>query len=104
MAPAGEYALALPPTCAGGRRWKPLSPPCGNSGRRCFTPGDAFKRALLVHLSQLPWPGNVRQLLKSDLKVMLALADEGDTLTTDALPEGVSRRACAVAARGIAGP
>ena len=45
-----------------------------------------LSNALLVHLSQLPWPGNVRQL-QSVLKVMLALADEGDTLTPDALPE-----------------
>jgi DNA-binding NtrC family response regulator len=40
----------------------------------------------LTHLSQLPWPGNVRQL-QSVLKVMLALADEGDTLTQVA-PQG----------------
>jgi hypothetical protein len=38
-----EYALALP-RCASGRRWKPLSPRCGATWR-CFTPGDAFKRA-----------------------------------------------------------
>nr|VXZ81426.1 Acetoin catabolism regulatory protein [Klebsiella pneumoniae] len=70
--------------CASGRRWKPLSPPCGTTGgasRRV-----TLSNALLVHLSQLPWPGNVRQL-QSVLKVMLALADEGDTLTPDALPE-----------------
>ena len=53
-------------------------------------PGGASRRvtlsnALLVHLSQLPWPGNVRQL--QSVLVMLALADEGDTLTPDALPE-----------------
>lgn len=62
-----------------------------------------LSNALLVHLSQLPWPGNVRQL-QSVLKVMLALADEGDTLTTDALPEAYRAAPCAVAARGIAGP
>ena len=81
---------------------------CGNTPRRCLPLrewpaletfiatlwhdlGGASRRvtlsnALLVHLSQLPWPGNVRQL-QSVLKVMLALADEGDTLTPDALPE-----------------
>ncbi len=63
----------------------------GNIYRHPVARGGASRRvtlsnALLVHLSQLPWPGNVRQL-QSVLKVMLALADEGDTLTPDALPE-----------------
>ena len=79
-----EYALALPPL----REWPALETfiatlwrDLGGVSRRVTLSG-----ALLSHLSQLPWPGNVRQL-QSVLKVMLALADEGDTLTPDALPE-----------------
>lgn len=79
-----EYALALPPL----REWPALETfiatlwhDLGGASRRV-----TLSNALLVHLSQLPWPGNVRQL-QSVLKVMLALADEGDTLTPDALPE-----------------
>ncbi|MFP7606508.1 sigma-54-dependent Fis family transcriptional regulator [Serratia quinivorans] len=37
-------------------------------------------------LARYPWPGNVRQLL-STLKVLLALADDGELITPDALPE-----------------
>jgi transcriptional regulator of acetoin/glycerol metabolism len=37
-------------------------------------------------LACYPWPGNVRQLL-STLKVLLALADDGELITPDALPE-----------------
>ena len=79
-----EYALALPPL----REWPALEAfiatlwrDLGGASRRV-----TLSTALLTHLSQLPWPGNVRQL-QSVLKVMLALADEGDTLTPDALPE-----------------
>ncbi|HDS9046825.1 TPA: sigma 54-interacting transcriptional regulator, partial [Escherichia coli] len=79
-----EYALPLPPL----REWPALETfiatlwhDLGGASRRV-----TLSNALLVHLSQLPWPGNVRQL-QSVLKVMLALADEGDTLTPDALPE-----------------
>ena len=79
-----EYALALPPL----REWPALETfiatlwrDLGGASRRV-----TLSTALLTHLSQLPWPGNVRQL-QSVLKVMLALADEGDTLTPDALPE-----------------
>ncbi|HCI4632700.1 TPA: sigma-54-dependent Fis family transcriptional regulator, partial [Klebsiella quasipneumoniae subsp. similipneumoniae] len=78
------YALALPPL----REWPALETfiatlwrDLGGASRRV-----TLSTALLTHLSQLPWPGNVRQL-QSVLKVMLALADEGDTLTPDALPE-----------------
>ncbi len=79
-----EYALALPPL----REWPALETfiatlwrDLGGASRRV-----TLSTALLTHLSQLPWPGNVRQL-QSVLKVMLALADEGDTLTPDALPD-----------------
>jgi transcriptional regulator of acetoin/glycerol metabolism len=37
-------------------------------------------------LARYPWPGNVRQLL-STLKVLLALADDGELIRPDALPE-----------------
>ncbi len=37
-------------------------------------------------LARYPWPGNVRQLL-STLKVLLALADDGELIAPDALPE-----------------
>ncbi len=40
----------------------------------------------VVVLARYPWPGNVRQLL-STLKVLLALADDGELITPDALPE-----------------
>lgn len=46
----------------------------------------AYVWTLRDQWSALLEPGNVRQL-QSVLKVMLALADEGDTLTPDALPE-----------------
>ena len=41
--------------------------------------------ALLTSLAQLPWPGNVRQL-RSLLRVLLALADEGEEVTDVHLP------------------
>ena len=40
---------------------------------------------LMAALVHHPWPGNVRQLL-SLLKTLLALADDGDHLSTAALP------------------
>ncbi|ADO49027.1 sigma-54-dependent Fis family transcriptional regulator [[Enterobacter] lignolyticus] len=40
---------------------------------------------LVEHLAALPWPGNVRQLV-SLLKVLMALADDGDTVTPADLP------------------
>jgi len=52
--------------------------------------------ALLASLAQLPWPGNVRQL-RSLLRVLLALADEGEEVTDVHLPAEY-RRAAAVPA------
>lgn len=52
--------------------------------------------ALLESLAQLPWPGNVRQL-RSLLRVLLALADEGEEVTDVHLPAEY-RRAAAVPA------
>lgn len=50
---------------------------------------------LITTLSAYPWPGNVRQL-RSVLKVLLALADDGDTLVPTDLPPEV--RSCPVPA------
>jgi transcriptional regulator of acetoin/glycerol metabolism len=36
-------------------------------------------------LARRPWPGNIRQLL-SQLRVLMALADDGDTVTPADLP------------------
>jgi sigma-54 dependent transcriptional regulator, acetoin dehydrogenase operon transcriptional activator AcoR len=41
---------------------------------------------LIASLARYPWPGNVRQLL-SLLRTLLALADDGDSLTYTDLPE-----------------
>jgi len=41
--------------------------------------------ALVTSLAQLPWPGNVRQL-RSLLRVLLALADDGEEVTERHLP------------------
>jgi len=48
--------------------------------------------ALLTALAQLPWPGNVRQL-RSLLRVLLALADEGEEVTEVHLPAEYRRAA-----------
>ncbi|CCJ98305.1 Formate hydrogenlyase transcriptional activator [Cronobacter malonaticus 507] len=40
---------------------------------------------MVEHIARLPWPGNVRQLA-SLLKVLLALADDGDVVTLSDLP------------------
>lgn len=45
----------------------------------------ALSTPLVEHLAALPWPGNVRQLV-SLLKVLMALADDGDTVTLADLP------------------
>lgn len=47
---------------------------------------------LLTALAQLPWPGNVRQL-RSLLRVLLALADEGEEVTEVHLPAEYRRAA-----------
>lgn len=79
-----EFALTLPPL----RQWparaafiRQLWQDLGGEKRRI-----ALSAALVDRLAACPWPGNVRQL-QSLLKVLLALAEEGETLGTDALPE-----------------
>ncbi len=96
-----EYALALPPL----REWPALETfiatlwhDLGSASRRV-----ALSDALLVHLSQLPWPGNVRQLPERP-EGNAALADEGDTLTPNALPEGVSLPRLRRCREGTLGP
>ena len=51
--------------------------------------------ALLASLAQLPWPGNVRQL-RSLLRVLLALADEGEEVSEVHLPAEYRRSAAPV--------
>ena len=50
--------------------------------------------ALLEKLAHLPWPGNVRQL-RSLLRVLLALADEGEEVTDVHLPAEYRRAVAA---------
>lgn len=79
-----EFALTLPPL----RQWparaafiRELWQDLGGEKRRI-----SLSASLVDRLAACPWPGNVRQL-QSLLKVLLALAEEGETLETDALPE-----------------
>ena len=78
-----EFSFAIPPL----RDWPALP----DFIRRLWQElgGDArnvqLRPELLQSLAQLPWPGNVRQL-RSLLKVLLALADDGEVLGQDNLP------------------
>ncbi len=47
--------------------------------------GIRLCQSVVRYLADCPWPGNVRQLL-SQLKVLLALSDDGQTVTLDCLP------------------
>lgn len=78
-----EYRLRIPPL----REWPALPrfvqrlwQELGGTSR-----GVTLSHDLIAHIARLPWPGNVRQLL-SLLKVLLALADEGDVVTLSDLP------------------
>lgn len=78
-----EFALTLPPL----REWPELPAfiqrlwrDLGGEKRRV-----ALGPALVQHLATQPWPGNVRQL-QSLMRVLLALAEEGETLTVGDLP------------------
>lgn len=80
-----EFALTLPPLRDCPRpgpfilqQWRELG-----AAQRHIDLSDE----LLAQLSAHPWPGNVRQL-RSLLKVLLALADDGETLGVAALPDG----------------
>ena len=79
-----EFALTLPPL----REWPELPAfiqrlwrDLGGEKRRV-----ALGPALVQHLATQPWPGNVRQL-QSLMRVLLALAEEGETLTVGDLPQ-----------------
>lgn len=79
-----EFALTLPPL----REWPELPAfiqrlwrDLGGEKRRV-----ALGPALVQHLATQPWPGNVRQL-QSLMRVLLALAEEGETLAVGDLPQ-----------------
>ncbi|KAA8996644.1 sigma-54-dependent Fis family transcriptional regulator [Affinibrenneria salicis] len=79
-----EYRLHIPPLREWTqvarlihRLWRELG-----AERRDVTLPDEVVR----HLTRHPWPGNVRQLL-SVLKVVLALADDGDIISLADLPD-----------------
>ena len=85
-----EFSLTIPPL----RAWPDLE---GFISRLWRELGGAerdiqLSPALLTALSQLPWPGNVRQL-RSLLRVLLALADEGEEVTEVHLPAEYRRAA-----------
>lgn len=48
--------------------------------------GIRLCQSVVSYLADCPWPGNVRQLL-SQLKVLLALSDNGQTVTLCDLPD-----------------
>lgn len=78
-----EFSLTLPPL----RDWPELPAFI----RRLWRDSGGEKRQitlttdLLEHLATQSWPGNVRQL-QSLMRVLLALAEDGETLGTEALP------------------
>ncbi|QDY41204.1 sigma-54-dependent Fis family transcriptional regulator [Candidatus Pantoea soli] len=78
-----EFSLTIPPL----RNWPDVTgfithlwQELGADAR-----GVRLSPALLAVLAQLPWPGNVRQL-RSLLRVLLALADDGEEVTEAQLP------------------
>lgn len=78
-----EFSMTIPPL----REWPDVE---GFISRLWLELGGAdrdiqLSPALLTALAQLPWPGNVRQL-RSLLRVLLALADEGEEVTEVHLP------------------
>ncbi|WP_422386055.1 sigma-54-dependent Fis family transcriptional regulator [Izhakiella australiensis] len=78
-----EFTFAIPPL----RQWQQLPGFINQLWRDLGAParGINLSPPLLETLSQHPWPGNIRQL-RSLLKVLLALADEGETLGINHLP------------------
>ncbi|TLV21873.1 sigma-54-dependent Fis family transcriptional regulator [Klebsiella indica] len=93
-----EFSLTLPPL----RDWPELP----TFIRRLWRDLGGEKRQItlttevLDHLATQSWPGNVRQL-QSLLKVLLALAEEGETLRIDALPAEYRPRPVSPAPRGL---
>jgi transcriptional regulator of acetoin/glycerol metabolism len=93
-----EFALTLPPL----REWPELS---GFIQRLWRELGGEKRRIALApevvqHLTSQPWPGNVRQL-QSVLRVLLALAEEGETLGIDDLPQEYRSPPAARPLRGL---
>lgn len=93
-----EFALTLPPL----REWPELS---GFIQRLWRELGGEKRRIALApevvqHLTSHPWPGNVRQL-QSVLRVLLALAEEGETLGIDDLPQEYRSPPAARPLRGL---
>ncbi|WP_210081239.1 sigma-54-dependent Fis family transcriptional regulator [Pantoea endophytica] len=85
-----EFSMTIPPL----RAWPDVE---GFIRRLWLELGGAdrdiqLSPALLTALAQLPWPGNVRQL-RSLLRVLLALADEGEEVTEMHLPAEYRRAA-----------
>lgn len=85
-----EFSMTIPPL----RDWPDVE---GFISRLWLELGGAdrdiqLSPALLTALAQLPWPGNVRQL-RSLLRVLLALADEGEEVTEVHLPAEYRRAA-----------
>lgn len=85
-----EFSMTIPPL----RAWPDVE---GFIRRLWLELGGAdrdiqLSPALLTALAQLPWPGNVRQL-RSLLRVLLALADEGEEVTEVHLPAEYRRAA-----------
>ncbi|MBA0037408.1 sigma-54-dependent Fis family transcriptional regulator [Pantoea sp. BIGb0393] len=85
-----EFSMTIPPL----RDWPDIE---GFICRLWLELGGAerdiqLSPALLTALAQLPWPGNVRQL-RSLLRVLLALADEGEEVTEVHLPAEYRRAA-----------
>lgn len=93
-----EFALMLPPL----RKWPELPAfiqrlwrDLGGDKRRITLAPEVVQR-----LASQPWPGNVRQL-QSLMRVLLALAEEGETLGVDDLPHEYQSQADAPAPRGL---
>lgn len=93
-----EYALTLPPLRAWTelpafiqQLWRDLG---GEKRRVTLTP------ELCEHLAALPWPGNVRQL-QSLMRVLLALAEDGERLGINALPNEYRTHSVAHVPRGL---
>ncbi|ADU68254.1 sigma-54-dependent Fis family transcriptional regulator [Pantoea sp. At-9b] len=88
-----EFSMTIPPL----REWPDLA---GFIQRLWLELGGGdrdiqLSPALLASLAQLPWPGNVRQL-RSLLRVLLALADEGEEVSEVHLPAEYRRSATPV--------
>lgn len=83
-----EFALTLPPL----REWSTLPAFITQLWQELggVEHGIQLAPALLQTLANHRWPGNVREL-RSLLKVLLALADDGEVLGCEALPEQYQR-------------